>query len=92
MDQQKLKELPAKLIPERGHQDGLVMFLALGSRYDPLNPNTMEPLSHAWQSKRLFVFAGHRRTFPRVEPLVLCRGGDRKGLGSWKIFGHLSVT
>lgn len=36
MGQQKLKELPAKLIPERGHQDGLVMFSTLGSRYDPL--------------------------------------------------------
>lgn len=32
------QELSAELIPERGHQDRLVMFLALGSCYDPLEP------------------------------------------------------
>lgn len=38
MGQRKLKELPVELIPERGHQDGHVMFLALGSCYDSLEP------------------------------------------------------
>lgn len=65
MDQWRLEELPAELIPERDHQLGLVMFLALGGCYDHLETKhhgaTITCLA---EQKTVRVF-WMQKTFPR---------------------------